>query len=185
MGSSQCEVRWGEVRATQGKLADVGSVLWSSLYLTFWFCSQSLHGAKCQTWEPVTRGGEQGSHRPTAENQQIDLVWTPWRLSLPDKSPDTTRSRLHKGIYLRGDKPGTLGEVVTTHGPFMIHWQNKITHLVSDCGIQMGSVMLWANGRAFHTPTQPNNYTPPPTSYDISSQHLILTPLALLERKGP
>lgn len=78
-----------------------------------------------------------------------------------------------------------LGRLWPLTAPLWSTDKTRWNHLVSDCGTQMSSVMLWANGRDFHISTQPNNYPPLPTSYDISSQHLSLTPLALLEKKGP
>lgn len=181
MGSSQCE---GKVGATQGKLADVGSVLWSSLYLTFWLCSQSLQQGQIASLGGCDQRRWTGSHRPTAENQQTVLVWTPWRLSL------LTNPWLHIADRIKASILGrqALGTwEVSRHSrplydPLLPKQDGKSPGFwLWD---QMGSAMLWANGRNlpyFH----PTQQLPHSDSYDISSQHLSLTPLALLERKGP
>lgn len=67
-----------------------------------------------------------------------------------------------------------LGRLWPLTAPLWSTDKTRWNHLVSDCGTQMSSVILWANGRDFHTSTQPNNYPQLPTSYDISSQHLSL-----------
>lgn len=63
-----------------------------------------------------------------------------------------------KASILEETSLGHLGRLWPLTAPLWSTAKTRWNHLASDCGIQMGSAMLWANGRAFHTSTQPNNY---------------------------